>query len=56
MLKPIMMPALAVTLAAALEAHRATDHFKKHAATTKDMVAKRDVRQYSSIAMNMKGM
>jgi quinol monooxygenase YgiN len=42
--------------AAALEAHRATDHFKNFAATTKDMVAKRDVRQYSSIAMNMKGM
>jgi hypothetical protein len=40
MLKPIMMPALAVTLAAAI----------------KDMIAKRDVRQYSSIAMNMKGM
>jgi (4S)-4-hydroxy-5-phosphonooxypentane-2,3-dione isomerase len=42
--------------AAALEAHRATDHFKKFVATTKDMVAKRDVRQFSSVAMNMKGM
>jgi (4S)-4-hydroxy-5-phosphonooxypentane-2,3-dione isomerase len=42
--------------AAALDAHRATDHFKKYAATTKDMVAKRDVRQFSSVAMNMKGM
>ena len=26
------------------------------AAAIKDMIAKRDVRQYSSIAMNMKGM
>jgi (4S)-4-hydroxy-5-phosphonooxypentane-2,3-dione isomerase len=42
--------------AAALEAHRATDHFKKFIATTKDMVAKREVRQFSSEAMNMKGM
>lgn len=42
--------------AAALDAHRATDHFKKYQAVTKDMVAKRDVRQFSSIAMNMKGM
>ena len=42
--------------AAALEAHRATDHFKKFVATTKEMVAKRDVRQFSSVAMNMKGM
>jgi (4S)-4-hydroxy-5-phosphonooxypentane-2,3-dione isomerase len=42
--------------AAALAAHQATDHFKKFAATTKDMVAKRDIRQFSSVAMNMKGM
>ena len=42
--------------AAALEAHRATDHFKAYAAATKDMVAKRDVRAMSSVAMNMKGM
>ena len=42
--------------AAALEAHRATDHFKKYAAETKEMVAKRDVRGFSSVAMNMKGM
>jgi quinol monooxygenase YgiN len=41
--------------AAALEAHRATDHFKKYAATTKDMVAKRDLRMFSSVAINMKG-
>lgn len=41
--------------AAALEAHRATDHFKKYAAATKDMVAKRDARAFSSVAMNMKG-
>ena len=41
--------------AAAFEAHRATDHFKKYAATTKDMVAKRDARAFTSVAMNMKG-
>jgi len=40
--------------AAAFEAHRATDHFKKYAATTKDMVAKRDARMFSSVAMNRK--
>ena len=42
--------------AAALEAHRATDHFKKYAAATKDLVAKRDARAFSSVALNMKGM
>jgi len=42
--------------AAAAEAHTATEHFKKYAATTKDMIAKREVRSFSSIAMNMKGM
>jgi quinol monooxygenase YgiN len=42
--------------AAALDAHRATDHFKKFQAATKDMVAKRDIRQFLSVAMNMKGM
>jgi (4S)-4-hydroxy-5-phosphonooxypentane-2,3-dione isomerase len=42
--------------AAALDAHRATDHFKKFAAATKDMIAKRDLRAFSSVAMNMKGM
>ena len=41
--------------AAAVEAHRQTDHFKKYAATTKDMVAKRDIKPLSSVAMNMKG-
>jgi quinol monooxygenase YgiN len=41
--------------AAALEAHRATDHFKKYAAATKDMVAKRDLRMFWSVAFNMKG-
>jgi quinol monooxygenase YgiN len=40
--------------AAAFEAHRATDHFKKYTATTKDMVAKRDARALASVAMNMK--
>ena len=33
-----------------------TDHFKKYAAATKDMVAKREARGFSSVAMNMKGM
>jgi quinol monooxygenase YgiN len=41
--------------AAAAQAHRETDHFKKYAATTKDMIAKREVRSFSSVAMNMKG-
>jgi (4S)-4-hydroxy-5-phosphonooxypentane-2,3-dione isomerase len=41
--------------AAAALAHRETDHFKKYAATTKDMVAKREPRTFSSAAMNMKG-
>ena len=41
--------------AAALEAHRATDHFKIYMATTKDMVAKRGLRPLSSVSMNMKG-
>jgi len=40
---------------AALEAHRATDHFKKYAATVKDLVAKRELRMFSAAAMNMKG-
>jgi hypothetical protein len=29
--------------------------FKKYAATTKDMFAKRDARAFTSVAMNMKG-
>jgi (4S)-4-hydroxy-5-phosphonooxypentane-2,3-dione isomerase len=41
--------------AAALDAHRTTDHFKKYAATTKDMVAKRESRALTSVALNMKG-
>jgi quinol monooxygenase YgiN len=40
--------------AAALEAHRATDHFKKYAAATGGMVAKRDVRPMTSVAFNYK--
>jgi (4S)-4-hydroxy-5-phosphonooxypentane-2,3-dione isomerase len=40
---------------AALNAHRATDHFKRFAATTADMVAKRDVRAMSVVAFNAKG-
>jgi quinol monooxygenase YgiN len=42
--------------AAALDAHRTTDHFKKYQGTTANMVAKRDVRAFSSVAMNTKGM
>jgi (4S)-4-hydroxy-5-phosphonooxypentane-2,3-dione isomerase len=42
--------------AAAAQAHRETDHFKKYAAATKEMVAKRDARPFSSVAMNAKGM
>jgi quinol monooxygenase YgiN len=40
--------------AAAMDAHRATDHFKNFMATTKDMVAKRDLRAMSSVAMSGK--
>jgi len=40
--------------AAALEAHRQTPHFKKFAATTKDMVADRVVHALSAVAMNSK--
>jgi (4S)-4-hydroxy-5-phosphonooxypentane-2,3-dione isomerase len=39
--------------AAALEAHHATDHFKTYAATTKDLVAKQNARQFSSVTTNM---
>jgi (4S)-4-hydroxy-5-phosphonooxypentane-2,3-dione isomerase len=38
--------------AAALDAHRATEHFKTYAAGTKDMVANRQVDQLSSVGMN----
>jgi (4S)-4-hydroxy-5-phosphonooxypentane-2,3-dione isomerase len=38
--------------AAALDAHRATEHFKMYAAGTKDMVANRKVDQLSSVSMN----
>jgi (4S)-4-hydroxy-5-phosphonooxypentane-2,3-dione isomerase len=40
---------------AALNTHRATDHFKKYAAATANMVTKRDVRGMSVIAFNSKG-
>jgi autoinducer 2-degrading protein len=40
---------------AALTTHRATDHFKKFAAATSDMVAKREVRAMTPIAFNAKG-
>ena len=42
--------------AAAAAAHRETEHFKKYAAATKDMVAKRELRVFNSVALNMKGM
>lgn len=41
---------------AALDLHRTTDHFKKYQATTANMVAKREARAFSSVAMNTKGM
>jgi (4S)-4-hydroxy-5-phosphonooxypentane-2,3-dione isomerase len=40
---------------AALNTHRATDHFKKYAAATKDMVTGRNVRGMSPVAFNAKG-
>jgi (4S)-4-hydroxy-5-phosphonooxypentane-2,3-dione isomerase len=40
---------------AALQAHRATDHFKKYAATTANMVAKREARPMSIVAANAHG-
>jgi (4S)-4-hydroxy-5-phosphonooxypentane-2,3-dione isomerase len=42
--------------AAALDAHRQTDHFKKYATITKDMVAKRDAHPLSLVAAYTKGM
>jgi (4S)-4-hydroxy-5-phosphonooxypentane-2,3-dione isomerase len=41
--------------AAAFNAFAATDLFKKYQATTGNMIAKRDIRTFSSVAMNMKG-
>jgi quinol monooxygenase YgiN len=40
---------------AALNAHRATDHFKKFAAATANMVTGRNVRPLSPVAFNSKG-
>ena len=40
---------------AALDAYFAIDRFKKYQATTANMIAKRDIRAFSSVAMNMKG-
>jgi quinol monooxygenase YgiN len=39
---------------AAYKAHRETDHFKKYFATTANMVAKRDPRPMTPIALNAK--
>jgi (4S)-4-hydroxy-5-phosphonooxypentane-2,3-dione isomerase len=41
---------------AAVEAHRATDHFKKYQATVAKMVAKRELRAFSAVAMNAKSL
>jgi len=41
--------------AAALDAFLASDLFKKYQAATANMIAKRDIRTFSSVAMNMKG-
>jgi len=41
--------------AAASQAHRATDHFKKYAATTATMVTKREVRPMTQVMTNSKG-
>jgi (4S)-4-hydroxy-5-phosphonooxypentane-2,3-dione isomerase len=42
--------------AAAVEAHTATDHFKKYKAATAGMTTKREAKSYSSVAMNIRGM
>jgi (4S)-4-hydroxy-5-phosphonooxypentane-2,3-dione isomerase len=42
--------------AAALDAHRATEHFKTYQAATKEMVANRNVNGLTSIAMNRQPM
>jgi (4S)-4-hydroxy-5-phosphonooxypentane-2,3-dione isomerase len=42
--------------AAALDFHRQTEHFKKFQAVTKDMAIKRDIKRFTSVAMNMKGL
>ena len=39
---------------AAYKAHRETDHFKKYAATTANMVAKREARPMTPVALNAK--
>jgi quinol monooxygenase YgiN len=44
-----------LALEAALAAHRNTEHFKKYPATTANMVADRNARAMSVIAMHSKG-
>jgi quinol monooxygenase YgiN len=39
---------------ASVQAHRATEHFKKYAATTANMVTARNVRPMKPIAFNLK--
>lgn len=41
--------------AAAFNAFLATDLFRKYQATVGNMIVKRDIRTYSSVAMNFKG-
>ena len=41
--------------AAAFNAFLATDLFRKYQATVGNMIVKRDIRTYSSVAMNLKG-
>ena len=40
---------------AALNAHRQTEHFKKYQAATANMIADRNVRAMSTVALNAKG-
>jgi quinol monooxygenase YgiN len=40
--------------AAAFDAHLNTDHFKKYAATAKNIVAKREPHPLSPVAINVK--
>ena len=40
---------------AALNAHRQTEHFKKYQAATANMIADRNVRAMSAVALNAKG-
>jgi len=41
--------------AAGLDFHRQTEHFKKFQEATKDITAKRDVKRFNSVSMNIHG-